>query len=140
MRRLVAMTLLALAPLAPLGLLGGTAGAQAAHAVSDAPVILAFDFSDNSQPASVSHNGFNITADDLSLTGDAGGVVRMVAIAPANSQSSNLVCGFQAVREGQVECAFNFTSTGVWRIRAEWAPTTHDAVAVASQTVLRVSN
>ncbi len=137
MRRLVVVALLALAP---LGLWGGTAGAQAAHALADSPVILAFDFSDNSQPASVSHNGFNITADVLSLTGDAGGVVRIVAIAPANSQSSNLVCGFQAVRQGQVECAFNFTATGVWRIRAEWAPTTHDTVAVVSQTVLRVSN
>lgn len=137
MRRMVVATLLALAP---LGLMGGTAGAQAAHSAADAPVILAFDFSDNSQPASVSHNGFNITVDVLSLTSGTGGVVRMVAIAPADSTSSNVVCGFQAVRQGQVECAFNFTATGVWRIRAEWAPTTHDAVAVASQTVLRVSN
>ena len=137
MRRMVAATLLALAP---LGLLGGTAGAQAARSATDAPVILAFDFSDNSQPASVSNNGFNITADVLSLTGDSGGVVRMVAIAPASSSSSNLVCGFQAVRLGQVECAFSFTVAGVWRIRAEWAPTTHDAAVVASQTVLRVSN
>ena len=137
MRRMVVATLLALAP---LGLVGGTAGAQAAHSAADAPVILAFDFSDNSQPASVSHNGFNITTDVLSLTNGAGGVVRMVAIAPATSTSSNLVCGFQVVRQGQVECSFNFTTTGVWRIRAEWAPSTHDAVAFASQTVLRVSN
>ncbi len=134
------MVVTTLLVLAPLGLLGSPAGAQAAHSNADAPVILAFDFSDNSQPASVSHNGFNITADVLSLTSGAGGVVRMVAIAPADSTSSNLVCGFQAVRQGQVECTFNFTATGVWRVRAEWAPSTHDAVAVASETVLRVSS
>lgn len=137
MRRMVASTLLALAPLA---LFAAPAAATAATTPSDAPVILAFDFSDNSQPASAANGSFKIIADVLALTGQTGGDVRMIALAPAGSNSNNLVCGYQAVREGQVECSFNFTTDGVWRVKAEWTDNPKNPISVSSLTVLRVSN
>lgn len=137
MRRMIIAALLALLP---LGLGGASAGASAAPNSDNPPVILAFDFSDNSQPASVSNGAFNIVADVLSLSGQSSGVVRMVAIAPSGSSATNQVCGFQSVHKGQVECSFSFPVTGVWRVRAEWADAAKDGVSVSSLTVLRVTN
>lgn len=134
------MVVAAVLALAPLGLGLGFTGTAGASGSGDSPVILSFDFSDNSQAASVSGGGFNIIADVLALSGQPGGDVRMVAIAPASSGSSNLVCGFQAVQHGQVECAFNFSAAGEWRVRAVWVDSTKDPVGAFSQTVVRVSN
>jgi hypothetical protein len=137
MRRMVASTLLVLTA---LGLFAVPASATAASVLSNAPVILAFDFSDNSQPASAASGSFKIIADVLALSGGTGGDVRMVAIAPVGSNSNNLVCGYQAVHNGQVECSFSFTTDGVWRVRAEWTDNVKDPASVGSLTVLRVSN
>jgi hypothetical protein len=113
-------------------------------------VVLSFDFSDNSAPASVSlppvadnsgnsNNGaFYVIANVLPE--HTGGVVRMVAVAPDNSGVSNLVCPFQPVQQSEVECAFNFTSNGVWTVKAQYAPDAKSDVASVSITRLRVAN
>lgn len=104
----------------------------------DSNVVLSYDFSDNSAPAAVSNGPFNIITDVLPE--HTGGVVRMVAIAPATSSSSNIVCGFQDVQQSQVECAFNFTDNGVWTIRSQFAPDRGSDVAAVSVIRLRVAN
>ncbi len=101
-------------------------------------VVLSFDFSDNSAPASVGNGSFKVIADILPE--GTGGVVRMVAVAPPNSGVSNLVCPFQPVEESQVGCAFSFTTNGVWKIHVQYATDTKSAVSSASITSLRVSD
>ncbi len=125
---------------ASLGFVALPAGADTVSTSSNPAVLLAFDFSDNTQPAAVSDGTFNIITDVLALTGRGGGLVRMVAIAPNGSGLSNLVCDFQPVQQGQVECGFNFTTNGVWRVRAEWTDVKADPVQVVSYTDLRVTN
>ena len=102
------------------------------------PIVLSFDFSDNSVPASASNGVFNVIIDVLPE--HTGGVVRMVAISPDNSGVSNLVCPFQPVQKSHVECAFNFTANGVWTVRAQFAPDTKSDVTSVSITRLRVTN
>jgi hypothetical protein len=118
-----------------VGILSLPAGAD-----SPAPsnIVLSFDFSDNSAPASASNGPFNVIANVLPE--HTGGVVRMVAIAPDNSGNSNLVCPFQPVQQSQVECAFNFTTNGVWSIKAQFAPDNKSDVSSISITRLRVTN
>lgn len=101
-------------------------------------VVLSFDFSDNSAPASLSNGPFNIIADVLPE--HTGGVVRMVAIAPDNAGVNNLVCSFQGVQKSEVECAFAFSANGVWTIRAQYATDTRSGVQAVSVTRLRVSD
>ena len=101
-------------------------------------VVLSFDYSDNTTPASASSGSFNVIVDVL--PGTAAGLVRMFAVAPADKNDSNLVCHFQWISKSQIECAFNFPDNGVWAIHAQYmvAPQT-DVVAVAV-TNLRVNN
>jgi hypothetical protein len=101
-------------------------------------VLLSFDYSDNSAPPSASNGSFNVIVDVL--PGDATGLVRMFAVAPASTNDSNIVCHFQWINQSQVECAFNFPDPGVWAIHSQYvvAPQT-DVVAVAV-TNLRVLN
>ena len=102
------------------------------------PIVLSFDFSDNSSPASASSGVFNVIADVLPE--NTSGVVRMVAIAPDNSGVSNLVCRFQAVQKSQAECTFNFDANGVWTVRAQYAQDDKSDVSSVSITRLRVAN
>jgi hypothetical protein len=101
-------------------------------------VLLSFDYSDNSAPPSASNGSFNVIVDVL--PGDATGLVRMFAVAPAVTNDSNIVCHFQWINQSQAECAFNFPDPGVWAIHAQYvvAPQT-DVIAVAV-TNLRVDN
>jgi hypothetical protein len=121
-------------------------------------VVLSFDFSDNSGSASVVSgpasgnsciasasqtsvscvNAFNVTSDVLPA--NTGGFIRMVAIAPASSNSNNIVCPFQPVQQSQVECGFNFPSGGVWEIKSQYSIDTVLGVSSVSITSLRVSN
>jgi hypothetical protein len=64
----------------------------------------------------------------------------MVAIAPAASGNSNLVCPFQPVQQSQVECAFNFSADGVWVIKAQYTIDLKASVSSVSITSLRVTN
>jgi hypothetical protein len=101
-------------------------------------VVLSFDYSDNTAPASASNGTFNVIVDVL--PGAATGLIRMFAVAPADKNDSNLVCRFQVISKSQVECAFNFPDNGVWAIHSQYivAPQT-DVVGVAV-TNLRVTN
>jgi hypothetical protein len=105
---------------------------------SNSGVLLSFDYSDNTAPASVSNGPFNIIVDVL--PGDTTGLVRMFAVAPANTNDPNMVCHFKWINQSQTECVFNFPDNGVWEIHAQYvvAPQT-DVVAVAV-TNLRVLN
>jgi hypothetical protein len=131
----------------------GTAGADIDPSVSLNPVlsgvpiysnvILAFDFSDNSATPSVSGGTFNIIADVFPE--NTGGYLRMVAVAPANSGVSNIVCktsygSFQPVQQGQAECAFNFTAPGVWAVHAQYEVEMKSTITSESITNLRVGN
>ena len=117
-------------------------GIAALPAGADLPggslIVLSFDFSDNSQPAAVSNGAFNIIADVLPEHN--GGFVRMVAIAPDNSGDPTQVCPFQAVQQSQVECAFNFSTNGVWTIKAQFAFDPKSGVDSMSVTRLRVAD
>ncbi len=97
---------------------------------------LSFDYSDNTSPASASNGTFNIIVDVIPE--HTSGVVRIIAAAPANSDDSNLVCNFQQISYSQVECAFNFTSSGVWAIHAYYATSTKDPVTATAVASLRV--
>ena len=101
-------------------------------------IVLSFDFSDNSLPASLTNGSFNVIADVLPER--TAGAVRMVAIAPDGSSSTNIVCAFQPVQQSQAECAFNFTDNGVWTIKAQFASDSRSVVSSVSITRLRVSN
>jgi hypothetical protein len=103
-------------------------------------VVLSFDFSDNSGPAAASAGSpnFNVIADVLPA--HTGGVVRMVAVAPASANEPNLICAYQAIQQSEVECNFNFSADGVWQIRAEYSTDTKSAVSSVSVTALRVTN
>ena len=111
-------------------------------AVADNPgsgnVVLSFDFSDNSAYAALSNGTFNIITDVLPE--HTGGVVRMVAVPPDVSGLSNLICPFQPVQRSQVECAFDFTTNGVWSIRTQYATDAKSEVSSTSRTRLRVAN
>jgi hypothetical protein len=122
--------------------LGFFALPSGADVVIPSNVLLSFDLSDNSLPATTDAGAFDIPFVVIAdvLPQNTGGVVRMVAIAPTNSTVNNLVCGFQPVQLGEVQCAFNFTADGVWTIRAEYATDTKSGVSSVSTTALRVSN
>ncbi len=159
MRRVLLASLFAAASIS-LGFVG-SAGAAINPVVSLNPVlsgvpiysnvILAFDFSDNTLPPSSNSGtpaaGSSATAPDGSFNiitdvfpENTGGFVRMVAVAPANSGVSNLVCSFQAVQQAQAECWFNFTAPGVWNIHTQYASDPKLGVSSESITNLRVGN
>ncbi len=103
-----------------------------------ARVVLSFDFSDNSSPPAVSNGVFHITADVLPE--GTRGVVRMIAIAPAGAGVSNLVCRFQNVVKSRVDCGFNFTVSGTWSIRAQYATDASSPIALTTGTNIRVGD
>lgn len=100
---------------------------------------LFYDYSDNSTPPSVANGVFNIIVDVLPA--NLGGLVRMVAVAPANANEPNLVCAYQTISKySQVECAFNFTASGVWTIKADYVDSNKDPVSAMATANLRVGN
>jgi hypothetical protein len=101
-------------------------------------VALSFDYSDNSNAASVSNGSFDIIVDVL--PDHTPGAVRMLAVAPDGSGNSNLVCIYQEVEKSQVECSFNFTTNGVWSIHAQMADDGRTNVLATAVTKLRVVN
>lgn len=131
-RRLIAACVLVASSLGVFALSSG-----ADPSPSPSLIVLSFDFSDNFLPASSTNGGFNVIADVLPA--HSGGVVRMVAIAPPDSTATNLVCGFQSVQQSQVECAFNFSASGVWRVKAQFASARGVQVESVSITSLRVA-
>ena len=105
---------------------------------SSSNVLLSFDYSDNSAPASVTNGSFNVIVDVL--PGATTGLVRMFAVAPASTNASNIVCRFQWVNQSQAECAFNFPDNGVWTIHAQYEVVPQTDVVDVAVTNLRVLN
>ena len=107
-----------------------------ADSVTPAKVTLSFDYSDNNSAASASNGTFNVIVDVL--PGHTSAAVRIVASSPDGLTSDDLVCTYQSVAKSQVECAFNFTSSGVWSVRAQYATSPKDDVSAVAKTNLRV--
>ncbi len=101
-------------------------------------ITMSYDFSDNDQAASVSNGPFNIIVNLLPER--YVGLVRMIAVAPVDSNASNQVCYFQWVDAGQAECSFNFTDNGVWAIHAQYEVAPKTEIVATAVTKLRVSN
>lgn len=99
-------------------------------------VKLSFDYSDNNSPASASNGTFNIIVDVLPE--HTPGVVRIVAYSPDGFSVDSLTCTYQAVVKSRVECAFNFTSSGVWSIHVQYAASAKDDSIATAKTNLRV--
>lgn len=132
MRRMIVAALLMLST---VGLLWVPAGANTNPLNK---LMLSFDYSDNGAPASASNGPFNIIVDVLPE--HTAGLVRMIAIAPGDSSRSNLYCNFQWVTASQVECGFNFTTGGVWTIRALYEAAPRIDITAVAHTNLRVFN
>lgn len=136
MRRAICAALLAVST---IGFFALPVGADPTGSVlASSKFTMSFDFSDNSSPASASNGVFNVTVDVLPA--HSPGVVRMVAIAPADSGNSNLVCTYQTIVKSQVECGFDFTTSGIWSIHVQLAPDTKSDVEATAVTDLRVGN
>ncbi len=137
-RRWIVVALLVIAGL------GITVGPAWADSSPGNPITLSFDFSDNGAAPSVSGGVFNVAVDVLPE--QTHGAIRMVAVAPANSGASTMVCRFQNVTEGRVRCAFTFTTSGTWTLHAQYAqylayaPGRFSPVLAAASTNIRVGN
>jgi hypothetical protein len=123
---------------ASMGIIAVPAGADIVTANSLNPIVLSYDFSNNSQSASASNGLFNVTIDVLPER--TAGVVRVIANAPDGSGNAPVVCDYQTVQQSQVQCSFNFTTSGLWSIKAEFAATPKSTPQVYAVTVLRVGN
>ena len=123
---------------ASLGILAVPAGALIATPSDLNPIVLSFDFSNNTAPASASNGLFNINIDVLPE--HTPGVVRVTADAPDGSGNVPVVCAYQPIQQSQVSCAFNFTTSGLWTIRADYATDAKSPVEAFDVTVLRVGN
>lgn len=132
MRRMIVAALMAVSA---VGMLVIPAGADPTSA---AKLTMSFDYSDNSAPASISNGPFNIIVDVLPES--VNGLVRMVAIPPADSNQPRQFCSYAWINgNNQVECSFQFTTDGVWSIRAVYEPLPKTDATASSSTSLRVS-
>jgi hypothetical protein len=123
---------------ASIGILAVPAGAETVLPTGLNPIVLSYDFSNNNQPPAVSNGLFNITVDVLPE--HTAGVVRVTADAPDGSGNSPVVCDYQQVQQSQVQCAFAFTTNGLWSIKADFAAGPKQTVQVVAVTVLRVGS
>jgi hypothetical protein len=123
---------------ATLGVVALPAGADITTPTGPLGTTLSFDYSDNTTPASASNGVFNVIVDIIPA--HTAGVVRIVAVAPASANEPNLVCAYQVISHSQVECAFNFSASGVWSIHADYATTAKDTVSSIATANLRVGN
>jgi hypothetical protein len=126
---------------ASVGFLAAPAGADPAAFGNLNPIVLSYDFTNNSTSPAVSNgpnDPFNITVDVLPE--HTAGVVKITAIAPDGSASIPLVCAFQPVQQSQIQCFFNFTTNGLWSIRAVFAQDAKSTIEAVAVTVLRVGS
>jgi hypothetical protein len=132
--------LAALVVAATVGFVALPAGAELAAPAGGSPgTTLFYDYSDNSAPPSAANGVFNIIVDVLPAS--VSGLVRVVAVSPAASGQPNLVCSYQVISKySQVECAFNFTASGVWSIHADYVDSLKDPVSANTTVNLRVGN
>jgi hypothetical protein len=123
---------------ASIGILAVPAGAETLVPANLNPIVLSYDFSNNTQPAAVSNGLFNITVDVLPE--HTAGLVRVTADAPDGSGNVPVVCDYQSVQQSQVECSFAFTTSGLWSIKAEFEAAPKTTAEVFTVTVLRVGS
>jgi hypothetical protein len=123
---------------ASLGILAVPAGAVIGTPSDLNSIVLSYDFSNNTAPASATNGTFNVTVDVLPE--HTPGVVRVTADAPDGSGNVPVVCAYQLIQQSQVSCSFNFTASGLWSIRADYAQDAKSPVEVYAVTVLRVGN
>ena len=121
-------------------LVGSSVGLFGLPALADSgsKVSLSFDFSANAAPPSASGPSFEIDVDVLPER--AGGFVRVVALAPQDSGSNNMVCRFQAIDHSLVSCNFNFSAPGTWTIKAQYVTAIGNDVSSSAVTNIRVGN
>jgi hypothetical protein len=122
---------------ASIGVLALPAGADVVAPGNLNPIVLSYDFSNNSASASATNGPFNITVDILPE--HTPGFVRVTAVAPDGSGSVPLVCAYQPVQQSQVQCSFNFTTSGLWSIRADYsvnAPPKNTSSTTTTTTLL----
>jgi hypothetical protein len=74
------------------------------------------------------------------LPGAETGIVRVFAVAPADKNDPNIVCRFQSIGKGQVECPFTFPDNGVWAIHAQYELVPGTPVIAVAVTNIRVTN
>ncbi len=84
--------------------------------IGDSQLTLAYNFSDNSDAASVSGGPFRVIVDVVN--GRDRGFIKVVAVAPRGSRTPNLVCSPQRISDGAVECSLAFSVPGTWTLRA----------------------
>ncbi len=123
-------------------LVGSVIGTSALPALADTGTsngpTMAYDLSDNDAPPAVSNGAFNVIVNVLPE--GTGGFVRVVALPPANSSVTRLLCKYQPVdtSKSRVECAFKFTTPGTWAIRAQYSTDPSVPVSAIANTNLRV--
>lgn len=133
MRRMIVAAVMAVST---VGMLVIPAGADP---TAPPKLTMSFDYSDNSSPAAVSNGPFNIIVDVLPES--VNGLVRMVAVPPADSNQPRQFCTYQWIdNSNQVECSFAFTAEGVWSIRAIYEPIPKTDATASAFTNLRVAN
>ncbi|NNN02160.1 MAG: hypothetical protein HKL86_10050 [Acidimicrobiaceae bacterium] len=133
MRRMIVAALMAVST---MGMAAVPAGADP---TPQPKLTMSFDYSDNSAAAAVSNGPFNIIIDVLPVT--VNGLVRMVAVPPADSNQPRQFCTWQWIdNNNQVECSFAFTTGGVWSIRAIYQPVPKADATASAYTNLRVGN
>ena len=135
MRRLLWVVLFSAAS---IGILAVPAGADIATLNNLNPIVLSYDYSSNNQSPAVSNGPFSVIVDVLPE--HTQGVIRVTAVAPDGSGSVPLVCVYQPVQQSRVTCSFNFTTNGLWSIRADFALDAKSTVEVYGVTVLRVGS
>src|SRR5665213_3598838 len=135
MRRLLWVALFSAAS---IGILAVPAGADIATLNNLNPIVLSYDYSSNNQSPAVSNGPFSVIVDVLPE--HTQGVIRVTAVAPDGSGSVPLVCVYQPVQQSRVTCSFNFTTNGLWSIRADFALDAKSTVEVYGVTVLRVGS
>jgi|ERR1017187_467303 hypothetical protein len=135
MRRLLLAVLFSAAS---VGILAIPAGADIVTPNNINAIVLSYDYSSNNQSPTVSNGPFSVIVDVLPE--HTQGAIKVTAVAPNGSGSVPLVCAFQTVQQSRVTCSFNFTTNGLWSIRADFAPDAKSSVEVFAVTVLRVGS
>jgi hypothetical protein len=135
MRRLLWVVLFSAAS---IGILAVPAGADISTPNDLNPTVLSYDYSSNNQSPAVSNGAFSVIVDVLPE--HTQGVIKVTAVAPDGSGSVPLVCAYQTVQQSRVTCSFNFTTNGLWSLRANFALDAKSTVEVVAVTVLRVGS
>jgi len=110
-----------------------------ASASTSSNLVLSFDFSDNSTPASVSNGKFHIIVNVLPER--TSGMVRIVASPPASMAVfiAPETCAFQKIVKSQIKCSFHFTTEGVWSVHAQYERAAKGTIAANAVARLRVA-